>query len=323
MKGTLLIAIIVIFCMLVIPLSALQRPKDASVPTANTQNNINYEPYNADIYEKIKVLNGDKITEYSVNDYLFGVVAAEMPALYEEEAIKAQTVAAFTFVCYKKNCNGNSGYDISTEAQTAQCFITREEAATRWGEKSQEYTAKLDRCIASVLGQTITHNNQIILAAYHAISPGKTNTCKDVWGEDLPYLQSVSSSVDTLAENYITTASFSADEIAQKLKSFTEPMGEAKNYFTDIINTDTGYVKSLKYCGKEISGSEIRNALELRSCNFEINFSENVFTFTVKGYGHGVGMSQNGANAMAKQGKTYQEILLHYYPGTTLQKILK
>ena len=88
MKGTLLIAIIVIFCMLVIPLSALQRPKDASVPTANTQNNINYEPYNADIYEKIKVLNGDKITEYSVNDYLFGVVAAEMPALYEEEAIK-------------------------------------------------------------------------------------------------------------------------------------------------------------------------------------------------------------------------------------------
>ncbi len=321
MKETFLMAIIVIFCMLVIPLSSLKNQSGDSLPTANIQSGVTYESNANDIsLQKIKVLKDGDVIEYTVNDYIFGVVAAEMPALYEEEALKAQTVAAYTFACYKKETDKNQDYDISAEAETAQCFITRQEAATRWGEKAQEYTSKLDSCISSVLGETLTYENKIIFAAYHAISPGVTNSCLDVWGKDLPYLQSVNSSDDCLADNYLTEVTFTTDEIAEKLKSFNDAAGEPQDYFTDLNKSNNGYVKTLKYCGKEITGSEIRSALNLRSCNFEITFSDNLFKFTVKGYGHGVGMSQTGANAMAKKGYNYQEILLYYYPQTKLQK---
>ena len=321
MKGTFFMAIIIVFCMLVIPLSALKDQPPLSLPASNAQSSVPYETLTDNTpIEKIKVLKNGEVLEFSLKDYLFGVVAAEMPALYEEEALKAQTVAAYTFVCYKKSYNSNLDYDISAEAETAQCFITRQETAARWGDKADEYASKLDRCISAVMGQFITHNNQIILAAYHALSAGKTNSCQDVWNKDLPYLQSVDSSSDTLAENFLTTVTLTVDEISEKLKSFSAPSSEPQNYFTDILKTDNGYVKSLKYCNKELSGNDLRNALNLRSCHFEIAFLENVFTFTVKGYGHGVGMSQTGANALAKQGKNYEEILLYYYPNTVLQK---
>ena len=126
---------------------------------------------------------------------------------------------------------------------------------------------------------------------------------------------------DCLAENFLTTATFTPEEIAEKLKGFATPTTDPQNYFTNLTKTETGLVKTIKFCEKELTGAQVREALSLRSCNFEISFSENVFTFTVKGYGHGVGMSQNGANAMAKQGSTYEEILLYYYPGTKLEKI--
>lgn len=321
MKGTFLMAILVVFCMLVIPLSALKNSQSSATPITNSQSDVPYEKPNGNIkLEKIKVLKDGEIWEYSINDYLFGVLAAEMPALYEEEALKAQTVAAYTFACYKKSTGDTQDYDISSEPETAQCFITRTEACARWGTKAQEYTSKLDRCIASVLGQRITYDNQPIFAAYHAISAGTTNSCKDVWGTDLPYLISVSSTDDALADNYLTEVTFTPAELTEKLKDFHIAENLSQDCFGEIFKNGGGYVTSLKYCGKEITGSEIRKALDLRSCCFEISFEDNLFKFTVKGYGHGVGMSQTGANAMAKQGKTYEEILLHYYPNTVLQK---
>ena len=320
MKGTFLMAMLVVFCMLVIPLSALKNPTSDVIPTTNTQSNIPYENSVNTNFEKIKVLKDGEILEYNIKEYLFGVLAAEMPALYEEEALKAQAVAAYTFALYKKTTGATQDYDISSEPETAQCFITRTEACARWGTKAQEYTSKLDRCIASVLGQTITYDNQPIFAAYHAMSAGITNSCKDVWGKDLPYLKSVNSNSDTLADNFLTEVAFSPEDLSEKLKDFHLAENLSQDCFSEVNRNSSGYVTSLKYCGKEILGSDIRKALNLRSCNFEISFTDNLFKFTVKGYGHGVGMSQTGANAMAKQGKTYEEILLHYYPDTALQK---
>ena len=320
MKGTFLITIIVVFSMLAIPLSALDIKDNTSQPTATIQSDIPYEKIEqAENDSKIKVLKDGEVKEYSVKDYIFGVVAAEMPALYEKEALKAQAVAAYTFACYKKETAGGD-YDITSEPETAQCFVTREEAAARWGEKAKEYEQKIDECIAAVEGQILTYQNKPIFAAYHAISSGVTNNCADIWGTDLPYLKSVDSAGDCLADGYTSEATFAAEELAEKLKEIADKSGEPQDYFKDIQNTNNGYVKQIVYCGKNTTGYQIARLLNLRSGNFEIKFVDNNFTFTVKGYGHGVGMSQNGANYMAQQGSNYEEILSHYYPDVKLEK---
>ncbi|MBQ8740249.1 MAG: stage II sporulation protein D [Clostridia bacterium] len=321
MKGTFFIALVVIFSMLVIPLSSLSKAENGVLQTAKPQSNIVYENKNQNVgFEKIKVLKDGVVIEVTMKDYVFGVVAAEMPALYENEALKAQAVAAYTFACYRKNNNTNTEYDISADPETAQCFITREEAASRWGEKADEYAKKIDDCISAVQGELLLYEGKPIFAAYHAISAGSTNACRDVWGNELSYLIEVESLGDKLADGYLSEAVFTTDELCEKLKDITSPSGEPQDYFSDISTTDNGYVKNLTYCGKQISGSEICKALELRSSNFEVDFADGKFTFLVKGYGHGVGMSQTGADYMAKQGSNYEEILLHYYNGVTLEK---
>ena len=323
MKGTFLIALIIMFSMLVVPLSALSDKKDAASSVSDTVTDVLYNTPEITEFEKIKVLKGENIIELSVKDYIFGVVAAEMPALYEVEALKAQAVTAYTFACYRMNGNPSAEYHITADAETAQCFITREEAATRWGEKAQEYSSKIDSCIAAVQGQMLTYGGAPIFAAYHAISSGSTNACVDVWGSDLPYLKSVDSIGDRLADGYLSEATFTSEELADKLSSIATTTGNPEDYFKDLSVTKNGYVKSVNFCGKQTSGSEICKLLGLRSSNFTVNYSDGNFTFSVKGYGHGVGMSQTGANYMAKQGSSYEEILLHYYNGATLQKNLK
>lgn len=321
MKGTFFIALIVIFSMLVIPLSSLSKAQSIALPTAKPQADVAYENQSQDMgFEKIRVLKDGAVTEVTAKDYIFGVVAAEMPALYESEALKAQAVAAYTFACYRIQNNTNTEYDISADPETAQCFITREEASARWGDKADEYAKKIDDCIAAVQGELLVYEKKPIFAAYHAISSGKTNSCLDVWGNDLPYLKSVISAGDSLADKFLSEVAFTADELAEKLKSIATPEGEPQNYFTDVKTTDNGYVKNLTFCGKQVSGSQISEILDLRSANFEISFADGKFTFSVKGYGHGVGMSQTGADYMAKQGSNYREILLHYYNGATLEK---
>ena len=321
MKEKFFVLIVVVFSMLAIPLSALSKSDDNTITVGNPLFSEPYAPQNTvlDLGE-IKVLKDNVVTSFSVRDYLFGVIAAEMPALYEIEAIKAQAIAAYTFTLYRVQNNTNTEYDITADGQTAQCFITRSEAADRWGEKADEYAKKIDDCIKAVEGYYLSYQNAPIFAAYHAISPGKTNSCKDVWDKELPYLISVDSIGDTLADGFLSEAQFTAAEIAEKLKETASPPDTQANYFTNLVASQTGYVKNVEYCGKKITGQQLRDALSLRSCNFTIEYNEGNFKFTVKGYGHGVGMSQTGANYLAKQGKTFDEILLCYYPGTTLQK---
>ncbi len=324
MKEKFFISVVVVFSMLAIPLSALSESNSISIPVTKPEYRVPYENNTTTLdFDEIKVLKNNVVTKYSIQDYLFGVIAAEMPALYEVEAIKAQAVAAYTFALYRMQGNTNTDYDITADGETAQCFITRSEAATRWSEKAAEYSKKIDDCISSVLGEVLTYNNEPIFAAYHAISPGVTNSCQDVWGKEIPYLISVSSDGDKLADNYLSEVTFTSAEIAEKFKSIHIASGESKNYFSNIVATNNGHVREITFCGKTLTGAQVREALALRSSNFTVSYADDKFTFSVKGYGHGVGMSQTGANYMAKQGKSYEEILLHYYKGVTLQKILK
>ncbi len=319
MKGTFFIALIVMFSLLIIPLSALTR-KDTAIFTAVDTDKIIYNENTYKATDKIKVDLDGTITEYTVNDYIFGVVAAEMPMLYEKEALKAQAVAAYSFALYKMYSNESADYAIPADPNVSQAFIPRDEARKKWGDKADEYTKKLDDCISEVSGHALTYEGQPILAAYHAISAGTTNSCLDVWGKALPYLQSQDSFGDKLCDGYLSEAVFSAEELADKLKELATPSGEAQNYFKDIDTTDNGYVKTITYCGVKVTGSQISKALSLRSSNFTVSLADGKYTFKVKGYGHGVGLSQTGADYMAKQGCSYEEILSHYYKGAVLQK---
>lgn len=258
-------------------------------------------------------------TKLSADDYIFCVVAAEMPVLYEEEALKAQAVAAYTFACFKAESRKGEDYDVTTDSHIDQAFVSKETLKERWGEDYEKYSQKISKVISSVRGTLLTYNGSTALAAYHAISNGVTNSCKDVWSKDIPYLTSVDSSWDKTASKYIDNKLFSPSALSEKIKELAAVSGDEGKYISDIKKTSSGLVKSIKICGKEVKGTKLAAALDLRSATFDVKFKDGAYAFTVYGYGHGVGMSQNGANYMAKQGSTYEEILLHYYKGCKLK----
>ena len=264
---------------------------------------------------KVLLADGKTIEKISCEDYIFGVVAAEMPALYETEALKAQAVAAYSFAIRRKAQNSDKDYDISADSTKDQSYISREEVREKWGESANEYEEKIQTAVKSVLKKTVNYKGEIAMTPYHAISSGKTEKAEAVWGGEFPYLTSADSVCDKLSPNYLSEVSFSFDEIKNLLgNEYDFSSGDIK---TD--KTDVGTVKSLSVSGKEISGEDIREKLSLRSANFTVITEENTVIFEVKGYGHGVGMSQYGADYMAKQGADYIEILKHYYKGVTVK----
>ena len=313
--GTVIILAIV---MLTFPLLASKEhtPQGNNSVTTNTtplDNNTNYETI------KVYMSEANEVKIFNMEDYLFGVVAAEMPALYSDEALKAQAVAAYTYALYKTNQNALENYDITDNFQTDQAFITVDKAREKWGEDADTYENKIRNAVKSVKGKKLTYNGSPILSVYHAISSGKTESAFDIWGGSYDYLVSVDSVGDKLSPNYMTTAEFHLDDLKSKLSTLCEFSGDAKDYFGEIIRTESGSVRTVNICGNAVSGSSIRAALDLRSANFEVAFSEGKFIFTVIGYGHGIGMSQYGAHYMAMQGKTYEEILIHYYKGCEIK----
>lgn len=310
MKKIFAISAILLSVLLLLPLSVLKEER-----VVQTQGPVISPLTETQTTDKFKVLISEtgKIEEMAAEDYIFGVLAGEMPALYEPEALKAQAVCAYTFALWRKLGNTDKDYDITDDYTKDQCYISLDATREKWGSKAAEYETKMRNAIAEVAGQTLTYNGEIILCVYHAVSSGKTESSKNVWGKDYPYLQAVSSVGDKLATNYISSATFSKEQICETLKT-TLPENP-RNAFSDFIRTDSGTIKTLKFGGKEFKGSEIRELLNLKSSNFDVTYADNNFTFTVYGYGHAVGMSQNGANYMAQQGSSYEEILKHYYTG--------
>lgn len=262
----------------------------------------------------------DKITNYSAEDYLFGVVAAEMPATYETEALKAQAVAAYTFACRRKTANREQPYDITSDPATDQNFMCEEVARSCWGERADEYAEKIRDCVQSVVGETVTYNGEPALTVYHAVSSGMTEAAVNVWGKEIPYLVAVDSSADRLAKNYRSTVTLTVTETAEKLKNLCTLSGNADKWFGNFERSPSGRVLHLTANGTKLTGEQIRSALNLHSADFTVEYKDETFTFEVCGYGHGVGMSQNGANEMAKQGSTYLEILKRYYVGCEVGK---
>ena len=303
--------------MLILPLTAQTAVTELPV-SAEPQTNVT--PVISDSVDvKIKLSSTGEITEVSLSDYLFGVVAAEMPALYEVEALKAQAVAAYTYFLIQKEGNSDNDYDITDDYTVDQAYVSVETARQKWGDGADTFEEKIRSAVESVLGERVLYGEEPARTVYHAVSFGVTENAKDVWGGDYPYLTSVDSSFDKLEKNFLSEKTVTAEELKSALSALAEVKDLNKNCITDITRTSAGGVKNLKVSGKEITGAELRKALELKSANFEVDFKDGKYTFSVKGYGHAVGMSQNGANYLALQGKTYKEILLHYYTGCTVE----
>lgn len=320
MKKTVIISFLMSVIMLILPLGVIGKEIVTQKETSTASNDIAIEKTELKSEFKVYDKATRKITTMSQADYIFGVVAAEMPALYGVEALKAQAVAAYTFAYTKSLANKDKDYDITTDFTVDQAFISREDARKKWGSSADIYEVKIDNAVKSVIGEIITYNNKPITAVYHAISSGKTEKAEDIWGSKVAYLQSVDSSWDKESDNYKSSTSFAISEVKEKLaiKNFT---GKNSTIIGKCEKTTVGSVKSIKLFGKSFSGAEIREKLDLRSSNFTVKIKDNKMVFTVTGYGHGVGMSQNGANCMAQNGKTYKEILTHYYKGVKIETL--
>lgn len=269
----------------------------------------------------VKVYNHEteKIEKLKMEDYIYGVVAAECPMTYNEEAIKAQIVAAHTYTLYLMDKNASKKYDVSTDANVCQAYVTREKALKNWGSNSEKYDKKLKELIDEMLQYVITYKSKPIFAAYHAISSGKTEAAENVWGNEVAYLQPVESIGDKLAAEYLSEKKISyseADGLLKPLSITAKELAAGK-----ITKTESGNATVIKCGDKEVSAPDVVEALGLRSNNFDMSASNETLNFTVRGYGHQVGMSQNGANYMAASGSSFEEIIKHYYSGVSIEKL--
>jgi len=252
-------------------------------------------------------------------EYIIGCVAGEMPVTYETEALKAQAVACYTFLKWKQNQGGSEkkdGADIES-SQSDQVYMTKEQMKEKWGKDFEKHYKKLSEAVSKVYGKTLTYEGEPIMAVFHAVSTGKTEDARNVWGYEIPYLKSVSSEGDRLSPAFSSTLVLSDDEF-KNLLSEVDFSGKADSWIKETDSSDAGTVTKITVCDKSFTGEQIRNALSLKSAAFTVKHTEDSFVFTVNGYGHFVGMSQYGADFMAKQGFKYDEILKHYYTGVNI-----
>lgn len=318
MKNILIyLAVALILLMLFLPLLSINGVSNALGDTQSPQN----EQVTAKEGEVFSVLISQtgEVKEIPVKEYVFGVVAAEMNASFHSEALKAQAVAAYTYALRRKAENNDKSYDITDSPDTDQHYINESAAREKWGDKADEYSEKIKAAVAAVEGEYIACSGEPILALYHSCSAGKTEDIKDVFGSELPYLVSVDSLGDILSGEYSSECKFSNEEFKNLVGENADLSGEISSWVGETRHRENGYVESVLIGGKALSGVEIRKLFSLRSANFTIKY-DNGFIFSVRGYGHGVGLSQTGAEYMACQGGTYKEILLWYYKDTEILK---
>ena len=284
---------------------------------------------------KITVHNHETNTTHVVplDEYIFHVVAAEMPASYDTEALKAQAVAARTYAFSKSaslfgdNANQCSPghFDICTDSSCCQSWKSISQLKERWGKDYNLYAKKVYDAVLSTDDLIITYDNKPINAMYHASSGGHTMNAEDVYGgSPVPYLRSVESPGEESYSGYSDTVKFTHSEAA---KLINENFGQrlTKNTVRDsfgVLSTDdNGYVYKVRVGDKRVTGRDIRHAFSLKSSNFTIKMTAKYVIIDVRGYGHGVGMSQSGAAAMAANGSRYDDILTHYYTGIQIKSI--
>lgn len=316
MKQAVLISLVAIVSALLLP-----RFFSPSQPAPQTEESVLQDK---EILFTVKTDTG--IETVDMQSYLPGVLAGEMPALFEPQALMAQSVAARTYIFHRiqNGCANHPEADICNDPTCCKAYASTEQLQEKWGDQFDTYYAKLSNATTSTDGEYLTYAGQPIEAVFHSSSAGATEASGSIWN-DRPYLISVDSP-ETAEEvpNYITEVTFSPSELKERLSAKYPDMtfpDDSSAWITHVDRNESGRVQTMTICGTELSGAQVRSALSLRSAAFTVSYTENAFHFTVTGYGHGVGMSQYGANIYAKQGWNYRQILSHYYPGTQLTSI--
>lgn len=356
MKKFIIILFLLILLMLAVPLIAISNTadKDSGVQAEQATQAVNTKklsskastekpatkPTEKEI-EKSKEKNADKkentfklydvsvkkLIEVSDREFCYGALAAEMDSSENTEALKAQTVALYSYYSAirkerRENPTTNlDGADFACNCKIWQVYVPQKELKEKWGNTFNDSYGKIKKAVDEVFGTALIYNDTAAKAYFHKMSWGITENGKDIINKEIPYITSVASPFDMTSNNYITKVVLSEEEFVktatEKFKNFKydkKPKALIKNKKT----TAAGSVKEIEIGNVKVSGTQIQQAYSLRSRCFDIIYSEDKFVITVKGYGSGLGMSQNGCVIMAEQGSNYKEILHHYYPHVTL-----
>lgn len=278
--------------------------------------------------KEVSILNNETkdIAVMDIKDYLIWNVIAQMPGTFEKEALKAQAVLSHTFIMNryiseKENPTKSLlGAIISTDDATYPKSFTTDEAKEYYGDKYETALKNVTAAVEEVLSEICIYDNQPIVVAYHTISCGKTESSKDIWNEDIPYLVSVDSKYDEKAQGFSKTTTVSAKDFKENAeKTFSITLSDNSEEWIKVLRkTKNGTPLTVSLGGKEIQASELCTLLDLPSQHFETEIKDGNINFKTKGLGHLVGMSQFGANSMAKNGKSYKEILKYYFPKTEI-----
>ena len=304
------------------PHSGVPGPEAVSSNTEAGAESAAYARGTADRDTILRVSRGGEIEEMTMDTYLRGVLRAEMPASFEPEALKAQAIAARTYTLYKMRGGPIANHpdaDACDDINCCKAYKTAEQAAADWGSMALYYEEKLARAVGETDALAVLYGGEPILAVFCSSTNGHTQNAGAVWQSDLPYLQSVvSPENEELVPNYYSSETFSAERFrALFLAAYPGAAlsGAPAEWIRDIERSDAGFVTTLSVGGVTVRGNELRTILSLRSPSFTVDADDDSLTFRVTGYGHGVGMSQYGANALAQQGMTAEEILRHYFTG--------
>ncbi len=276
---------------------------------------------NEEKFFRIFDLETENILNIPYEDYVKGAIASEMGADFEYEALVAQGIAAFSCGLYQQKQHFAADYDFSAAPDKKLGYMTEEKAKEIYGENFDEKWKIISSAAEKAMEYLLTYEDEPALAVYHAISNGKTESAENAWGGTVPYLVSVKSPGDILHSDYKTSVSISKKDALELLNKNGAGLNGLypEEWFEGAERTEAGYVDKIIIGAATFSGEKLRGLFNLRSSDFDVDYKDDVFTFTVRGYGHGVGLSQIGANYMAKEGANFEEILAHYYPGTELK----
>lgn len=311
-RGEVSLAIVFFLAMMLLPLLALggakkQTGQGKAAPKASATQ------------FRVKDLSTQRILTVDDEDFVTATVATELSPEAPAEALKAQAVAARTYYGrLRRQSRASAGEESDFEVES---YLTPEKMKQRWGASYDKYYAAVHGAAAATAGQVLRYDGALADTTYFAISPGQTEDAQDVWGGKCAYLVSVASPGDAFAGGYQTEAAFSDEDFRSRvLKAAPKAnlSGPAESWIGTAVCTQAGTVKTVAVGGETLTGGQMRQALGLRSAAFTAQHTKDGFRFTVRGYGHGVGMSQVGAESMARQGAGYREILAWYYPGTAL-----
>ena len=336
MKKVYIILFMLIFCTFAIPIIFTKNSvsgkiaNDTNEIKENNVEEIQMTDYDYKQYDTIKLLHADtgEIEELPLDTYLLGVVSAEMPANFEQEALNAQALVARTYTIYSiVHSGGKHGEaDICDDSTCCQAWISKEDRMARWDEAERELNwRKIENAVNTTAGKIITYNGEVIDAFFHSNSGGTTEAPVNVWGgTNYPYLQSVETAGEDAYSQYSSEMVLTKEELKNKIlaKHSDFIIDYSQSDCIQILEyTESGRVKTIKIGNLNLSGVEVRTLLGLRSANFEVSIEGENIKFAVKGYGHGVGMSQTGADSMAKQGNNYEEIVKHFYTGVEITEM--